>query len=254
MLFIGYSMSVIQSSSQFNRWNKSQLLRIEKWKEKASSIHNNKFDYTNVVYTNSHNKVKIICPHHGEFEQRACDHTNQKQGCPKCSHNYPLTHDEFVIKSKIKYNDKFTILSTFDGIKHPITISCDQHGPFTLKKAEKHLERNGGCPTCWYLGRLENLKPGNISKVEQEWLDSLNVPNRQHKLTINGRTFIVDGFDPNTNTVYECYGSFWHGNPAKYKSTEINTKTGTTFGNLYQKTLDKESIIKSHYKLITVWV
>ena len=222
--------------------------------EKAKSIHNDKFNYSNIVYKNSTTKVNIICPIHGNFEQRPCDHINHKQGCPKCSHNFAYTHNQYVQKSKEKFTNKFAIVSTYTGMKHPINIHCASHGPFILKQAEKHLEGNGGCPQCWYLSKLENLKPGNISKVEQEWLDSLNVPIRQHKLTINNRTFIVDGFDPITNTVYECYGSFWHGNPAKYNLTEINTKTGTTFGVLYQKTLDKESLIKSHYKLITVWV
>jgi hypothetical protein len=247
-------MSLSQSNGQISRWNNSRLLRIEKWKEKASIIHNNKFDYSNVVYTSSHDKVKIICPYHGEFEKRACDHINQQQGCPKCSHNYPLTHDEFVTKSRVKYNNRFTILSTFNGIKNSITISCDQHGPFILKRAEKHLDKNGGCPECWYIGRLENLKPGNISKAEKEWLDSLGVPARQHKLIINNKTFLVDGFNPSTNTVYECYGSFWHGNPDRYSPNELNTKTNKTFGELYQSTMDRETLIKQEYNLITIWI
>ena len=254
MLVIGNIMSVNHSTGQSMRWIKSQELRFNKWKEKASLIHNNKFDYTNVIYTTSHNKVKITCPVHGEFEQRACDHVHQKQGCPKCSHNYPLSHEEFVRKSKLKYSNKFIIVSQLNGVKHPITISCALHGQFTLKKAEKHLEGNGGCPTCWYNGRLENLKPGNISKVETNWLDSMNVPLRQHKITISGKTFLVDGFDPSTNTVYECYGSFWHGNPSKYSADDINTKVGKTFGELYQATLEREALIQQKYNLVTAWI
>ena len=247
-------MSLVQSSSQYNRWSNSRQLRIERWKEKASAIHNNKFDYSKVVYANSHNKVKIICSLHGEFEQRACDHIHQKQGCPQCSHNMQWTHQQYSQKSKELFNDKFILVTEYVGMKHPITLSCKDHGKFTLKKAEKHLERNGGCPVCWYNGRLENLKPGNISKVETEWLDSLNVPLRQHKLKINNKTFLVDGFDPGTNTVYECYGSFWHGNPNQYSPTDLNTKVNKSFGELYQSTVDKEELIKQEYNLITIWV
>ena len=247
-------MSTTQSSAQYSRWQSNQQTRFEKWMQKANTIHNNKFDYSNVLYTNSHNKVNIICPEHGIFIQRACDHIHQKQGCPKCSHNFAYTHDEFVTKSKIKYQDKFKIISEYKGMKHPITLQCNDHGNFTLKMAEKHLERTGGCPVCWYLGRLENLKPGNISKVETEWLNSLSVPLRQHKLTIGDKIFLVDGFDPTTNTVYECYGSFWHGNPTKYKFKELNTKVGKTFGQLYDNTVARENIISQHYKVITKWV
>lgn len=222
--------------------------------EKARAIHSNKYDYSMVEYKNSFSKIKIICPDHGIFEQRSCDHINQKQGCPKCSHNFQWTHEQFSSKSKDLYNDKFVIVTKYAGMKHPITLQCKLHGNFTLKKAEKHLEKNGGCPVCWYLGRLENLKPGNVSKVEKEWLDSLSVPLRQYRLTIDNNTFVVDGFDPATNTVYECYGSFWHGNPTRYSPEDVNRKVGKTFGELYQSTLIREDIIKKNYQLITCWI
>lgn len=222
--------------------------------EKAREIHSNYYDYSLVEYINSFSKINILCPTHGLFKQRACDHINQKQGCPKCSHNYAYTHTEFAKKSQEKYNGKFKIITPYIGMKHPITLSCADHGKFALKKAETHLNCNGGCPECWYLHRLENLKPGNISKIEKQWLDSLNITMRQHRIHINDRTFLVDGFDPNSNTVYECYGSYWHGNPEKYEPTEVNTKLNKTFGQLYEQTLARENLIKSKFNLVVKWV
>lgn len=222
--------------------------------EKARKIHKDRYDYSLVDYKNSFFKIKIICPKHGIFEQRPCDHINHKNGCPSCSHNVRWTPERFSSKSKELYDDKFIIISEYAGMKYPITIKCKLHGNFILKKAENHLKKHGGCPVCWYLRKLENLKPGNISKVEKDWLDSLGVPLRQYRLIIDNNTFIVDGFNPSTNTVYECYGSFWHGNPNKYSPYEINTKIGKTFGELYQSTLDREEIIKKNYQLITHWV
>ena len=191
-------------------------------------------------------------------------HINQKQGCPKCSHNFPYTHTDFVKKSQEKYGNKFKIISKYKGMKHSIIIQCIDHSAFTLKLAEKHLERNGGCPICWRNGRW-NSKPFEIPKeilrswrdigekgikLEKKWLDSLNVPLRQHKLIIEGKTFLVDGFDPQSNTVYEFYGSFWHGNPERYKLTDMNTVVGKTFGQLYNNTLTKEKILKLKYHLV----
>lgn len=49
---------------------------------KASRIHNNKYDYSNIDFKNVRNKIKIICPDHGEFEQIARNH--YYHGCPKC--------------------------------------------------------------------------------------------------------------------------------------------------------------------------
>lgn len=246
-------MSTIQSKAQFERFQKTQKMRSNKFIEKANTIHNYQYDYSNVVYTTAHTKVNILCTKHGSFFQRPCDHVNQKQGCPQCSHNFPITHNEFVSNSKLKYNDKFDIITTFIGVNHPVTINCKDHGPFTLRNAKKHLEKNGGCPKCWYLGKLNNLKPGNISKVEKQWLDTLAVPLRQEKVTIGNKVFLVDGFDPTTNTVYEYYGSFWHGNPEKYSPNDFNTKVGKTFGELYSATVAREAQIKQYYNLITCW-
>lgn len=52
--------------------------------EKANNIHNFKYDYSLVKYTKAINKVKIICKHHGVFEQVAINHLSGC-GCQKCS-------------------------------------------------------------------------------------------------------------------------------------------------------------------------
>jgi hypothetical protein len=245
-------MSTIQSKAQAERFQKTQKLRSDKFIEKANTIHNYQYDYSNVLYTHSHTKVNIICSKHGSFLQAPADHVHSKQGCPKCAHSFPITHNGYVAKSKVKYGDKFTIISEFIGIKHPITICCKEHGNFTIKAAN-HLNHSGGCPKCWYLGKLNNLKPGNISKVEKQWLDSLGVPLRQEKITVGDKIFLVDGFDPTTNTVYEYHGSYWHGNPAKYSPNELNTKANKTFGELYLATIARENKIKQYYNLVTKW-
>ena len=49
---------------------------------KSKEIHD-KYEYTNINYINSKEKVNIVCPIHGEFSQRPNDHLNGK-GCPKC--------------------------------------------------------------------------------------------------------------------------------------------------------------------------
>jgi asparagine N-glycosylation enzyme membrane subunit Stt3 len=77
--------------------------------------------------------------------------------------------------------------------------------------------------------------------------------NRQEKIIVNNNIFLVDGFDPLTNTVYEYYGSYWHGNPEKYSPNDVNPRIGKTFGELYQHTINRENQIKQFYNLITLW-
>jgi hypothetical protein len=246
-------MSKSQSIAQKKRFSKSINYRKDDWISQSKIVHNNRYDYSKVEYSNQITKVEIICPDHGSFFQRPCDHKNQKQGCPKCSHNFPLTKEDFIRKSRSLYKEKYTLLGDFKGTKHPVILWCSEHGEFKLNCAEVHFRNNGGCPSCWYELRLENLKPGNISKKETEWLDSLNVPLRQEKIIIENKTYLVDGFDPESNTVYEYYGSFWHGNPEKYNLNDLNTVLNKTFGELYQKTLDREKVLKQYYKLKTLW-
>ena len=50
----------------------------------ANKTHNNKYDYSQVAYKNNRQKVKIICPIHGEFMQTPHDHLSKKAGCPRC--------------------------------------------------------------------------------------------------------------------------------------------------------------------------
>lgn len=52
--------------------------------ECSSLVHNNKYNYSEVSYTNNRNRVDIICPTHGKFKQTPNNHKDQKAGCPVC--------------------------------------------------------------------------------------------------------------------------------------------------------------------------
>jgi len=62
-------------------------IRVENSKlcfeETAIIKHGNKYDYSNVSYKNAKQKVKILCPQHGEFLQTPNDHL-RGYGCPTC--------------------------------------------------------------------------------------------------------------------------------------------------------------------------
>jgi hypothetical protein len=67
---------------------KSLVRRAKKSKdfvEKSNIIHDYKYNYESVVYENCRTKVKIICPHHGEFEQTPNAHLYAGSGCEKCA-------------------------------------------------------------------------------------------------------------------------------------------------------------------------
>tara|TARA_B100000963_G_C22624167_1_gene671470 strand:- start:608 stop:2152 length:1545 start_codon:yes stop_codon:yes gene_type:complete len=90
----------------------------EEFIDKAISVHGKIYDYSKVVYKNSHTKVIIICKEHGEFEQKPNNHI-EGQECPSCAeygydknepatlyiHEIKLSNGKHALKYGITNND-----------------------------------------------------------------------------------------------------------------------------------------------------
>jgi hypothetical protein len=65
---------------------------------------------------------------------------------------------------------------------------------------------------------------------------------------------LVDGYDPETKTIYEFLGNYWHGNPKLFSPNGVNICNQKTFGELYQDTFDRLHRLKLFgYKIKYVW-
>ena len=85
---------------------KLSFVTQEDYIKKACEVHNNFYDYSKVVYKNSNEKICIICPKHGKFYQKPCDHLS-KQGCPICHSSHMETEiREFLIYKKVKFEEQ----------------------------------------------------------------------------------------------------------------------------------------------------
>ena len=62
-------------------------LTAEDFIERSKIVHGSRYDYCKVDYRNNKTKITIICPVHGEFEQKPTNHL-QGQGCPKCNRGF----------------------------------------------------------------------------------------------------------------------------------------------------------------------
>jgi hypothetical protein len=217
----------------------------------ATKLHQNKYNYSMVDYTNARTKVVIICPHHGHFQQTPDSHIHG-HGCPKCmaqvcSTNKRSSTSAFIKAANIIHSNFYNYSKVAYETAHiKVVIICPKHGPFK-QTPDTHL-RGCGCSSCVNV----------ISRIETLWLDGLGIPNdighRQVSININGTLFRADGFDPKTNTVYELYGDFWHGHPTKYNPNDINVVNKQTFGQLYYQTMEKENILKTAgYNIVSIW-
>ena len=119
--------------------------------ERASKLHNNYYNYSLVNYTYATESVKIICPIHGCFEQKAADHLT-KRGCLQCSITKrslakTLTTKEFIERSFLKHNDKYDYSkSIYINRKTTVKIICKKHGEF-LQLPGNHIQ-GAGCSKC----------------------------------------------------------------------------------------------------------
>ena len=221
-------------------------LTTKEFIKKANKIHNNKYDYSNSKYVNAKTKIIIICSKHGNFIKTP-DHHLRGQSCPKCTSR--KTTKEFIKKANKIHNNKYDYSKVnYKTSRKHVIIICPKHGKF-LQLANSHL--NGkGCKQC---------TSKSISKKSQIWLNKIEKENnikltRELLVKINNRKFVVDGFYKSTNTIYEYYGDYWHGNPKCYKSYMINKVIKKTFGELYNKTMEREKCLTENgYKLITKW-
>jgi hypothetical protein len=124
----------------------NKKFNVDKFIEKVKEIHNNKYSYSMVKYKSTKDKIIILCPIHGEFNQR-CENHLRGQGCPKCGRKKNLTNEEFIIKAKKKHGDKYDYsLSEYFDNKNKIKIKCDIHGVFE-QTPRSHLEGDG-CVKC----------------------------------------------------------------------------------------------------------
>lgn len=117
---------------------------LDEFITEANSIHKNKYDYSKVAYNGIKNKIIIICPFHGEFEQLPNSHL-RGDGCASCS--FMTTTEQFIKKSILCHGDKYDYSkSTYENTNCKITIICSKHGEF--KQSPRDHVGGAGCPRC----------------------------------------------------------------------------------------------------------
>lgn len=130
--------------------------------EKAKEVHCDHYCYSLVNYTNMRNKVVIICPEHGEFEQTPHGHL-KGNGCIRCrvesvgKLNRSNTNS-FIIRAIKTHNNKFDYLKVeYKTIREKVIIVCHEHGDFE-QTPHNHL-KGRGCPGCAEYG-FDRTKSG----------------------------------------------------------------------------------------------
>lgn len=142
-------------------------LTLQTFIERANKVHNNFYDYTKSVYKNYNTFVTIVCPIHGEFQQRPNNHINN-QGCPKCGiekRSKTITHttDQFIKKASEKHNNYYSYeKAVYLTNKEKIIVTCPVHRDFSIN-ASQHIQ-GSGCQKCAAEKRQIALQKSNQNK------------------------------------------------------------------------------------------
>lgn len=149
------------SKCGINKQTKSRTKNLESFINESSKLHNNFYSYDKSVYANTHTKLIITCPKHGDFMQEPASHLSGK-GCVSCRNDklrklFSKDTNWFINESKKIHNEKYL----YDKVKYKnnstkVIITCKIHGDFN-QAPSSHLS-GAGCYFC-------NLLNSSINKT-----------------------------------------------------------------------------------------
>ena len=106
---------------------------------RATQVHGNRYDYSDVSYVDSGTPTRIICSKHGPFLQSPSSHL-QGRGCRKCQGTRLLSTAEFAKKAKEIHGEQFSYTkSHYRGSRRPVEIRCNKCNRYIWQNAGNHL-------------------------------------------------------------------------------------------------------------------
>lgn len=201
-----------------NRQNRERENGLKRLVEEGNKRFNNKFDYSETIYINSHTNCTIKCPTHGYFQITPYSHLNTQFGCKQCAVDYVADkkierHQKLFIKRVKKiHKGKYGYLNIYQGLQTEMKIVCPIHGVFN-QTAHEHL-CGCGCPKCAvrqskgedeiinFVNTLGiEVEHGNRKLIKPLELD-IYVPSKHLAIEYNGLRWHSEQFKENADTYH----------------------------------------------------
>lgn len=183
-------------------------MTTEEFIEKAKRKYGDRYDYSEVEYKGSNEKVIIICPKHGPFSVLPANHLNGP-GCPGCkkekiSSIKRKTIDKFIEESNSVHSAKYDYTKVdYIDTETPVIINCPIHGDF-LQRPQDHIKGHG-CPKC---ANQQSLVEDEIYKHISSIIGEENVLKRVNDVLDDKRE--IDIYVPSLKFGIEYNGLHWH--------------------------------------------
>lgn len=127
---------------------KGKKLDTETFIDRASKVHDNKYDYSDTIYKRSSEKISYVCERHGIIHQMPNDHLIGK-GCRYCSRNQK-TEKELLLEMKEIHPtlnfSKFTY--NYQSNKSTFEVTCTVCSTVFYPCISNLINQKSGCPKC----------------------------------------------------------------------------------------------------------
>ena len=119
---------------------------------RSMALHGDRYSYAKSIYVNAHTKIVIGCKIHGDFLQKATNHSTRGCGCWKCLKQNPPrarldSQENFVEKAKKVHGNRYSYEKVvYTTSKKAVIFVCRVHGDFS-QKPNAHVQGKG-CREC----------------------------------------------------------------------------------------------------------
>ncbi len=151
----------------FEHQNDNAKIREAEFLTRAKQKFGNKFDYSQMTYTDYNSPVKLKCREHGELETTPFRHLLYPSGgCIGCRKDLQwssirkMTTEEFLERAIAIHGDRYDYSETkYVSMNKDLSIRCPQHNVRFEMRPKFHL-KGRGCPLC----EQEDIAMYEISK------------------------------------------------------------------------------------------
>lgn len=206
-----------RKKTQFKR--KRRNMSFDEFKAIAEPLHNYKYEYVRDSFVNLKERMKMICPIHGEFKQPPSSHLNG-HGCEKCgiiqrSLTQTITTEDYINKCTKIHNGYYDYTPTkYKGCYNDVEVICPKHGLFSIS-AYSHLQGHG-CKKCG----IEKLSTKLVKPLSVFINDAKNAhpydENDYSKVKYIGAKIPIEIICPNGHRYFQTPNKHLCGHGCKY--------------------------------------
>lgn len=205
---------------------------LEEFITLSNELHNNRYNYDNVIYIDNLTKISIICHLHGKFDQLPKCHL-RGNGCTKCS--FVESGNKKILRSKEKFFDEIKIKDyenrwdysevEFTGTNNVISLKCNGCQNKTTRTPHNHLYKFQPCKRGCFIIKNKDYELKEITEVTNLNSNmSISESKEEWKTFLNNENYLVSnrGYIKNKKSKKVIYGSL--DKTSGYMRTAIDKK------------------------------